>query len=386
MAKLWGGLFARVRFVALGGRYERFVSRCAQTGIPLARLRPVPGGVRGVMPARYYRQAALQARPCRTRLRVERRQGLWFRLRHYRGRWGLLLGPLFFAAVFVLMQQMVWAIRYDPSLTAKEQSQLRQTLYSMDIYEGAFLNQTRLRQAEKQLLNQNDGLAWVSLNLAGGRLVVEAAPAQSQPAVEGNESVNLTARTDGLILEMNVQEGFAAKQPGQTVAEGEVLVTAAKADREGEIIPVHAKGTVLARFTRSYQCTQPLEYQAQLPTGRVWSCFSLRAAGQRWELPARQPAELDRCTITHRPLTVLGFALPVTVEEQLVMEQQMKTVQLSQKQAEDQARLACLRQLFQDFPDARILRQEEELVNTENGVAVTLILQVEANIAAAEQM
>ena len=111
MAKLWSGLFARVRFVALGGRYERFVSRCAQAGIPLARLRPMPGGVCGVMPARYYKRAAAQARPCRTRLRVKRRQGLWFRLRNYQGRWGLLLGPLAFAAVFVLMQQMVWSIR-----------------------------------------------------------------------------------------------------------------------------------------------------------------------------------------------------------------------------------------------------------------------------------
>ena len=386
MAQLWSGLFARVRFVALGGRYESFVSRCAQAGIPLSRLRPVPGGVCGVMPARYYKQAAAQARPCRTRLRVRHRQGLWFRLRRYQGRWGLLLGPLAFAAVFVLMQQMVWSIRYDAALTPAQRSGIRQALYSMDIYEGAFLNQTRLRQAEKQLLNQNDGLAWVSLNFSGGRLVVEAAAAQPQPAVEENAYANLTALTDGLILEMNVQEGFAAKQPGQTVAAGEVLVTAGKKDYDGVLIPVHAKGTVQARFARSYQCTQPLEYQSRLPTGRVWSCFSLRAADRRLALPARQPVEADRCTTTHRPLTLLGFALPVTVEEQLVMERQSETVRLSEDQARDKARLACLRQLFRDFPDARILRQTEEVSADENSVTVTVILQVEANIAAAEQM
>lgn len=386
MANLWDGLFARVRFAAVGGRYERFVSRCAQAGIPLAHLRPIPGGVRGVMPARYYKQAAAQARPCHTRLRVQRRQGMWFRLRRYRGRWGLLLGPLVFAAAFVLMQQMVWSIRYDSALTTAECSQIRQALYSMDIYEGAILTQTRVRQTEKQLLNQNDGLSWASLNFAAGRLVVEAAPAQPQPAVEGNESVDLTALTDGLILKMNVQEGFAAKQPGQTVAAGEVLITAAKADREGNLIPVHAKGTVLARFNRSYQCTQPLEYQALLPTGRVWSRFSLRAAGHRLELPADPAGENDRVATTHRPLTILGFALPVTVEEQLVMERQMETVQLSVNEAQDLARLACLRQLFRDFPDAQILQQDEEYDVGENGVTVTVRLQVEANIAGTRQM
>ena len=386
MRKLWDRLFARVRFVALGGRYERFVSRCTQSGIPLSRLRSVPGGVQGTMPARYYKQAANQARHCRTRLRVERRQGIWFWMRKYRGRWGLLLGPVAFAVAFVLMQQMVWGIRYDSALTAAERSRIRQALYSMDIYEGAFLNQTRLRQVEKQLLNQNDGLAWVSLNFSSGRLVIEAAPVQPQPVVEGNESVDLTALTDGLILEMNIQEGFAAKQPGQTVAAGEVLVSAAKLDRDGNAIPIHAKGTVLARFTRSYQCTQPLEYQAQLPTGRVWNRVTLRAAGRQLTLPAPLPGERDRVSVTHHPLTELGFALPVTVEEQLVMEQKTQTVRLSEQQARDMARLACQRQLFQDFPDANILQQNEECAVGETGVTVTVILQVEANIAAARQM
>lgn len=386
MAKLWSGLFARVRFVALGGRYERFVSRCARAGIPLARLRPVPGGVCGVMPARYYKQAAAQARPCRTRLRVQRRRGLWFRLRRYRGRWGLLLGPLAFAAVFALLQQMVWAIRYDAALTPAERSGIRQALYSMDIYEGAFLTQTQLRRTEKLLLNQQDDLAWVSLNFAGGRLVVEAAPAQAQPEVEDNNPADLTALTDGLILEMNVQEGFAAKQPGQTVAAGEVLVTAGKLDRDGALIPVHAKGTVQARFTRSYQCTQPLEYQALLPTGQVWRCLCLRAAGRSLELPARQPGGQDRCTVTHQPLTLFGFALPVTVEQRLVMERRSETLRLTENQAREKARLACLRQLFRDFPDARILRQTQEVSAGPDDVTVTVVLQVEANIAAARQM
>ena len=386
MGRIWNGLFARVRFVALGGCYERFVSQCTRQGIPLAAVRPVPGGVTGTVPARYYKQAAAQARHCRTRLRVQRRQGLWFRLRRYQGRWGLLLGPLVFAAVFALMQQMVWAIRYDTALTATERSQIRQMLYSMDIYEGAFLTQTQVRQVEKQMLNQNEDLAWVSLNFSRGRLVVEAAPARQQPAVEGNESVDLTALTDGLILEMNVQEGFAAKHPGQTVAAGEVLVTAAKADRNGTLIPVHAKGTVLARFNRSYQCTQPLEYQAQLPTGKVWSQESLRAVGHELALPAQPAGENDRVSTSHHPLTILGFALPVTVEEQLVMERQTATVQLNEQQAQDKARLACLRQLYRDFPDARILQQAEECTVDETGVTVTVILQVEANIATARQM
>ena len=68
------------------------------------------------------------------------------------------------------------------------------------------------------------------------------------------------------------------------------------------------------------------------------------------------------------------------------MERQSETVQLTEDQARDKARLACLRQLFRDFPDARILRQTEEVSAGENSVTVTVVLQVEANIASAEQM
>ena len=68
------------------------------------------------------------------------------------------------------------------------------------------------------------------------------------------------------------------------------------------------------------------------------------------------------------------------------MERQTETVHLSPQQAQDKARLACLRQLFRDFPDARILRQEKEVMKSENGVTVTVTLQVEANIASAGQV
>ena len=63
-----------------------------------------------------------------------------------------------------------------------------------------------------------------------------------------------------------------------------------------------------------------------------------------------------------------------------------ETVHLNYQQAQDKARLACLRQLFRDFPDAQLLSQQQEVAKSENGVTVTVILQVEANIASAGQV
>ena len=100
-------VFSQVRFTALGGRYERFMNECAAQGIPLAKVKSQPGGVSASVPARYYKKMHRPARKCQTHLRIIKKTGVWFRLRRYRGRAGLLAGiPLFLAAV-LLLQNLV---------------------------------------------------------------------------------------------------------------------------------------------------------------------------------------------------------------------------------------------------------------------------------------
>ena len=40
---VWEKCFARVRFCAQGGRYEKLITLCGQQGVPLEHVRPVPG-------------------------------------------------------------------------------------------------------------------------------------------------------------------------------------------------------------------------------------------------------------------------------------------------------------------------------------------------------
>ena len=54
------------------------------------------------------------------------------------------------------------------------------------------------------------------------------------------------AAADGILLEVNVQEGFAVKSVGQTVAAGDVLVSAYKPDPYEQPVESHAKGLVVA--------------------------------------------------------------------------------------------------------------------------------------------
>lgn len=372
--------FACVRFSALGGRYEKFITLCSQNGIPLCRLRPEPGGISAAVPVRYYRKTAKLAKSCRVKLRVQKRSGVYFQLRRFRGRWGLVLAPVVFLITTAWMGRMVWSVRWL-GVEAAQQPVVRKALYSMDICEGAVLTQQKVRDSEKQLLTQLPELGWLSLNFGKGRLVIEAAPFRPQPEIEPNDPIDLVSKADGTILEMTVEEGIQMKKPGQTVAQGEVVIRAGREDRDGQMITAHAKGTVLAQVSKTYQARQPVRYTAEVPTGKLQSSRVLLVAGRKLPLGKNSKEVPAGAQSFFQPVEVWGFSLPATLEERLWTEKITRTAELDEQAAQERARLACRSQLYREFPGARILNEEENMAFEEGDWVCTLTITFAADIS-----
>lgn len=320
------------------------------------------------------------ARRYRVRLRAQKKAGLCFWLRRYRGRWGLVMGPAVFLLSIALLQNLVWSIRFV-GLNEAQQAEAGRILYSMGISEGTAVTQQMLEAAGQAVMSGQDGLGWVSLNFIKGRLVVEGAPAIPAPSIEPNDPVDLVAAADATLLWLEVQEGYAVRQPGQTVAEGEVLVSAVKEGRDLNPIASHARATVWARLEKSYECAQPLEYSASFATGRLGESCRLRAAGRQLTLWDSTEGLSGQTRTTHAPLTVFGFVLPVTVEKTLLAERQPQAVRLSSRAAREFARYACQNALYDEFPDAELLTVSEQ-EHWENGrLVLRQTVLFEADIA-----
>lgn len=372
--------FGAVQFAAQGGRYENLITACAKAGLPLQQAKPDPGGFTAWIPLRYYRRLYPLARKNHVRLRVQKRAGICFILRRYRGRWGLAVGPALFLLTAVLLQNLVWSIRFV-GLEAEQQAAAGRVLYSMGITEGTAVTQTMLRAAEQAILSGQDGLGWVSLNFIRGRLVVEGAAALPAPPIEPNDPVDLIAAADATLLWLRVQEGHAAKQAGQTVVQGEVLVRAVGEDRDLNQIAGHAKATAWARLEQTYECAQPLEYTALFPTGRTAESCRLLCAGRQLSLWENSDGVEGPQRLFHEPLAVFGFALPVTVETTLRVEQAEQTVRLSEKTAREFARYACEQALYDEFPDAQLLTVSEQEHWEDGQLVLRWTVQFEADIA-----
>lgn len=374
--------FAEIEFSALGGRYEKFISRCTQAGIPLRNLKPIPGGVQGSVSVCGYVQMRNLAKSCQTDLKILQKWGPYFHLQKFRGRWGLALAPVAFLAAMALFGNMVWSIRWR-GVEIAQRPLVKQALYSMDIYEGAFLTQQKVRDSEKKLLVELPELSWLSLNFSKGRLVVEASEARERPDIEPNDAQDLIAVADGTVLRANVEEGILLKGAGQTVAKGDVVIRAGREDRDGRMIKTHAKGSVTARVKKKYRCAQPLAFEAEVPAEGLHSVRTLCFLNRRIPLQKNEEELPQETRIRCRPVELWGFALPMTVEERFWLPRTSQPVELSEQEAVSWARLACLTQFYREFPDAEIESEEQELQTEQNEIVCTISLTFTANIAQA---
>lgn len=375
----WGFLFGRVQFQALGGRYERFLGDCATQGIPVQNICPCPGGVTAVVAARRYRQLHVLARRSHVRLRVQKKCGLPFAARRFRGRWGLVLGPILFCVAVSLMQQLIWSVQYV-QMVPQQQAEVEQALCQLDLCPGSWADPDKVRQVQQRLTLERPELGWLSLNFIKGRLVVESAPALPVPPVEGNETVDLVAAADGVICETNVQEGWCNLQPGQTVVKGQVLVAAAQPDRDQQMIAGHAKGTVVAEVEKTYECAQPRHYQVPVPKGSMHTVRTLHLAGCTLPLQKNEPGQNVQKR-SYRPLNFLGFALPVTLEEEICVPVQNQPQELSEQAAREFADYACRQALRSEFPDAQILEVKREEEMRPDACVMRMTVRFRADIA-----
>lgn len=110
------------------------------------------------------------------RLRVEKRLGLFFRLRPLLRRTGLWAGLALFIPLLLWSQQFVWAVDTS-TLTRGQAARAFAVLRQADLAPGASATEAKRTAGEYALLESGE-FSWASLNFAKGRLEVRARPLQ----------------------------------------------------------------------------------------------------------------------------------------------------------------------------------------------------------------
>ena len=283
----WTQLWAGITFAAQNGDAEGLLTAAAAGGLHLSDIVPRPGGFSARCAAWHYRKLAALARRRRVRLRIQKRQGLFFCIRPLLRRRGLWAGCLVFLPLLLWLQGFIWFVE-PVGLTPGQQARAAVVLWEAGLFPGNAVTQEKLTAGEYALL-QSGEFSWASLNFMKGKLVAEAAAAKPVPDIAAGTLHGLRARVSGTVVRTNLVSGTMLVVPGQAVEAGQGLIGTARAERDGTLIFQPAAGSVRAQFEWENEQDTALLLPIEQLTGQQAVHRTLFWGGHAVALPSLHP-------------------------------------------------------------------------------------------------
>ena len=271
---------------------ERLLNLCAQNGVEFWGVEWLDGTTLRLTTRRRTLRRLLDLAPrAGCEVRVVGSRGLPDFLLRFRTRYAFLAGMALSLCAVAFLSQFVLTIQVTGNETVSTDvilSQLRQLGVRPGVY-GPGLDRQQI--AQEALLGLEE-LSWMGINLHGTRLEVIVREAVESPErVDESGYYDIVAEADGIVVHVEAEQGDAAVEEGDTVTEGEVLISGLVtleppqySDQPTRYYQTHARGRVWARTWRTLTASIPLETAVKDYTGEEASAWSLVLFGQRIEI------------------------------------------------------------------------------------------------------
>lgn len=328
-------LFGYAR-LEIGGRLpERFVNLAAKKGFNLWSMEN-PGEAILVYAKRSdLPELQLAAEKTGNSLHIVREYGLPCLLRKYRNRCGLLAGLVLSAGFCFYMSGFVWNITVKVPDTINE-SEIRSLLRDCGIYEGMRSSGVSTDAVVDHICTADSRISWMTINIMGTDAEVCVSPRMQKNGQEEPRArfSNLKSAADGTVTRVNVYKGTASVSAGDGIRKNQLLVSGVMEYNNGVTVLTDAQALVFARTHRSVSISIPKNTFAAVSDGtelrRDMSIFGLSlplTLGSGKDGEYTQAAERS-------VFTIMGHAIPIIVNEDVLKTYKKEPVLLDRQQAE----------------------------------------------------
>lgn len=324
---------------------ERLLNLCAQNGVGFWNLRWVDATTfRFTVSFRTYRQLNKLAQRAMCELRAPREQGLPALALGFRKRYAFVAGLALCILTLSVLSQFILVVDVEGNETVPT-AVILEELERLGLKVGAYGPGLEEKEIANTALIELEELSFLAINLHGCRAEVQVREADPAPELlDQTTPADIVATASGIITEMTVTAGQALFQTGDTVVEGEVLITGfmdlpeitfSEVDMGTYI--VHATGTVWARTWRTLRAEIPLTAQVKVYTGENETRLALNFLGNRlnfYQNSRISYAQYDKITHTSTLTLWGGTQLPISLIRETARAYTTEPAELNQEEAQ----------------------------------------------------
>jgi similar to stage IV sporulation protein len=257
-----------------------------------------------------YRKLKKLADSQKYKLHLKKSGGIPLKIIRAKKRIAILPAAVFLVFALFVASTFVWDVKYS-GFDAVNPFEVRELLENMGLKTGAKKDSINREAAEKAVMENFDGLAWVNIYFMGTELNIQVVEAdQPEKMVEDTGVRDLVAQKDGYITELRVYAGTLRVTEGQTVRAGQVLISGDITAGGALIGQGAARGEVFAQTTYVGVASKPLMQIVAQKTGSVYNMKYIRLGGRLYSLTREMPAYKEYVAEVQR-VTVVGENMPV---------------------------------------------------------------------------
>ncbi|MBO8141425.1 MAG: sporulation protein YqfD [Firmicutes bacterium] len=389
LRSVWPVIGGYVIIRAKGGRLEAFINRAVAAGVHLWRLeRIAPHLLVARAAAGDFPRLARAARLHGVQLRIVQKAGLPFFLARARRRHGFIVGGALCAALLYGLSQFIWFVRVEGNerLSAEE---VLAVAAGAGLRPGVLRDEVRRDIVERRLHLELPQIAWTAVNVRGAVATVRVVE-RTGLDVDARGPGHIVSAGDGVVERVTVIRGEALVAPGDTVRQGQPLISGLLSSgsesyddklARGELPYVRAEGSVRGRVWYRGYGEAPLFRTIDEDTGRVHRLLTVRIGEREWTFGSPEPPFADvrwerREGAWKRPWDV-GWTLHVAHEVRRLREP------VAEALAREAAMAAALAQARQQMPVGATVVQEDVQVTIDKEAGV---VRASATVEAVQEL
>lgn len=242
----------------------------------------------------------------------EKSGGLPIFLLKYKSRYGIAAGVLIFFLINFFAPMYVWDIRVSGNSTMTE-AEVRDELSAVGFDLGYRIGKEDVDRITNAVLLSSDKIAWMAINMNGSVAYVkirEKIEKASEFETDSHAYSNMVATRNGVIERIEVLRGKSVVDVGQSVSEGDLLISGVIESTHGEVRLENAIGKIYATTSRDFSVNIPLTYEKKILSDSVCTSKTLKFFSDEITFFKKDGKTDENCVKIKEESSLSFFGLP----------------------------------------------------------------------------